>query len=90
MMHFERIFVLLVIDFIIIFNLGLIFGSPFAEHFMFKALPYYLPVTIFLIFFYYTISLFFKKVHNYYLVFFILFILVKEYCAVLLYGASIL
>lgn len=87
---FEKIFVLLIIDFIIIFNLGLIFGSPFTEHFMFKVFPCYLSITILLIFFYYAISLFFKKMHNYYLIFFVLFVLVKEYCAVFLYGASIL
>lgn len=89
MNNFERIFIIIFFDFIIIFNLGFVF-DPFSKHFMFKAFPYYFTITIIMIFFYFIISLFFKKIHNYYLIFMIVFVLIKEYCALFFYAASIL
>ena len=89
MNKFEKIFLLTAVDFIIIFNMGLAF-DPFKNHFLFKVFHYYFAISIVLLFFYYTISKLFPRIDNYYCVFIIIFITIKEYFAILLYGASVL
>lgn len=86
---YSKIIIALLIDILIVFNLGADF-NPFAKHFIFSAFHLYFGATIIIFLLYYILSLFFQKIHNYYLLSLIIFIIIKEYIALFLYGASIL